>query len=45
MGDLDTALKYLQGVMKILDTFKLVYGRDIIENAINLIKTYRKKGR
>jgi len=44
-GDLDSALKYLQDAMKILDTFKLVYGRGIIENAINLITADSKKGR
>jgi len=42
-GDLDTALKCLNDALKILDKYNLIYGRDIIENAINLIKTYIKK--
>ena len=44
-GDLDSALKYLKDALKILDTFNLIYGRHIIENAINLMTTYRKKGK
>jgi tetratricopeptide (TPR) repeat protein len=44
-GDLARALKYLQDALKILDTFNLVYGRGIIENAINRITTYRKNGK
>ena len=44
-GDLDSALKYLKDALKILDTFNLVYGRHIIENAINLVTTCRKKGK
>jgi tetratricopeptide (TPR) repeat protein len=36
-GDLDNALKYLKDALKILDKFKLIHGRDIIQNAINRI--------
>ena len=36
-GDLRNAQKYLKDALKILDKFKLIYGRDIIQNAINRI--------
>ncbi|RZB32737.1 MAG: hypothetical protein AEth_00415 [Candidatus Argoarchaeum ethanivorans] len=36
-GDLDKALKYLRDAFDILIKFNLVYGRDIIQNAINSI--------
>jgi len=36
-GDLDNALKYLKEAINILDTYKLVYGRDIIQKAIDSI--------
>jgi len=41
-GDLDNALKYFQDALKILDKFNLIYGRDIILNAIKLIEKHRK---
>ena len=37
-GDLDEALKYLKDALAILDECKLVYGRDIIVNAIQSIE-------
>jgi tetratricopeptide (TPR) repeat protein len=36
-GDLDNALKYFTDALKILDKFNLVYGRDIIQNALSSI--------
>jgi tetratricopeptide (TPR) repeat protein len=38
-GDLDQALKYLKEALGVLDRFDLVYGRDIIVNAIRQLKT------
>ncbi|MEM2172980.1 MAG: tetratricopeptide repeat protein [Thermoproteota archaeon] len=40
--ELDEALKYLEEALDILNRFNLVYGRDIIEEAIREIK--RRKG-
>jgi len=37
-GDLDKALKHLTEALKILNRFNLLYGRDVIQNAINSIK-------
>ena len=43
-GDLDNALKYHQEALEILDKFKLIYGRDIIQNAIDsMIKSKPRK--
>ncbi len=42
-GDLDNALKYLKDALNILDRFNLIYGRDIIQNAINLIAKKQNK--
>ena len=42
-GDLDKALKYLRDAIEILDRFNLIYGRDIIQNAINLITKIKRK--
>ncbi len=36
-GELDTALKYLEDALEILDRLNLVYGRDIIQKAIDSI--------
>ena len=35
--DLDNALKYVKDALAILDRFKLVHGRDVIQKAIDLI--------
>ncbi|MGC1121116.1 MAG: tetratricopeptide repeat protein, partial [Candidatus Methanofastidiosia archaeon] len=37
-GDLDQALNYLKEALEILITFRLVYGRQTIENAIENIR-------
>jgi tetratricopeptide (TPR) repeat protein len=43
-GDLDSALKYLKEALEILDKFKLIYGRDIIQNAMDsMIKSKPRK--
>jgi len=42
-GDLDTALKYLKDALRILDKFSLIYGRDIILNAIKSIEKRKRK--
>ena len=42
-GDLDKALKYLRDAIEILDRFNLICGRDIIQNAINLITKIKRK--
>jgi len=43
-GDLDSALKYLKEALEILDKFKLIYGRDIVQNAIDsMIKSKPRK--
>ena len=34
-GELDAARKYLNEALRILDDFGLVYGRDVIEKALN----------
>ena len=36
-GDLDNALKYLKEALEIFDKFKLIYGRDAVQNAIDSI--------
>ncbi len=38
-GDLDEALKYLKEALTILDSHRLLYGRDIITSAIESIKS------
>ena len=38
-GDLDQALKYLKEALGVLDRFNLIYGKDIIENAIKRLET------
>ena len=40
-GDLDNALKYLKKALKVLEKFNLIYGKEIIKNAVNFIE--RKK--
>ncbi len=40
-GESDTALKYLQDALKILIEFKLVYGKDILVNAIKELETHK----
>jgi tetratricopeptide (TPR) repeat protein len=43
-GDLDNALKYLKDAKNILHKYNLIYGRDVIQNTIDLItKGIRKK--
>ena len=43
-GDLDNALKYHQEALEILDKFKLIYGRDKVQNAIDsMIKSKPRK--
>lgn len=44
-GDLDNALKYLNDALNILDKFNLIYGRDIIQNAIKSIEKSKKDER
>ena len=41
-GELDNALKYHQDALRILDEFNLIYGRNIILNAIKSIEKHRK---
>jgi tetratricopeptide (TPR) repeat protein len=41
-GELDSALKYLKEALNILDRFKLVYGRDVFQSAIDSITKSRK---
>ena len=38
-GDLDQALKYLKEALEVLDRFNLIYGIDIIVNAIRQLET------
>jgi tetratricopeptide (TPR) repeat protein len=42
-GKLDTALKYLEKALAIMNRFNLVYGRDVIEKNIDLIKRIKRK--
>jgi len=42
-GDLDNALKYLRYAINTLDGFNLIYGRDIIQNAIDSITKNKRK--
>ena len=36
-GEMDNALKYLEDALNILERSNLVYGRDIIQNAMDSI--------
>ena len=37
-GDIDTALKYHEDALKIFIKFKIVYGKDIVSNAIKKLR-------
>jgi Tfp pilus assembly protein PilF len=43
-GDLDTASGYLQEALKILEDFRLMYGKNIVLRAIEEIEGRRKRG-
>ncbi|MGA2670971.1 MAG: tetratricopeptide repeat protein [Dehalococcoidia bacterium] len=43
-GDLDNALKYLKEALEIFDKFKLIYGRDKVQNAIDSIIKSKPRG-
>ena len=42
-GDLDNALIYLREALEVLERFNLIYGKEIIKNAINFIERKKRK--